>query len=91
MRLAAIMNKHGIEEAARLLSAAAERVNAESISIKELGFLLFHEAEKKKNTRDAVLFNALVSVWSELNDKARTYAASAAVVQQKFNFTEGEN
>ena len=89
VRLAAIMNKHGIEEAARLLPAAAERVNAESI--KELGFLLFHEAEKKKNTRDAVLFNALVSVWSELTDKARTYAASAAVVQQEFNFTKGEN
>lgn len=89
VRLAAIMKKDGIEKTAQLLPAAAERVGAESI--KELGFLLFHEAEKKKDTRDAVLFNALVSAWSELTDKARTYAASVAVVQQEFDFTEGEN
>ncbi len=41
-----------------LLPSARTRVNANAV--KELGFLLFHQAEKK-NAKDTILLNGLVS------------------------------
>ena len=31
--------------------------------VKEWGFLLLHESERKNNAQDALLFNGLVSAW----------------------------
>ena len=53
------MAKEGADRVAELLPAVQTRVNLDAV--KELGFLLFHEAEKKKDTKDAILFNGLVS------------------------------
>ena len=59
--------------------------------MKELGFLLFHKAEKKKDTKDARLFNGLVSAWGDVNEQARKYASTPRSSQQAFDFDEDED
>ncbi|MDK4249927.1 DUF1156 domain-containing protein [Corynebacterium pseudodiphtheriticum] len=81
VRLAAVLYSGGAEEVAKRLPAISERVSPEAI--KELAFLLFHEAEKKKDTKDAGLFNALVSAWPDLMHQARAYDPAQAHVQDR--------
>ena len=81
VRLAAVLYSGGAEEVAKRLPAISERVSPESI--KELAFLLFHEAEKKKDTKDAGLFNALVSAWPDLMHQARAYDPAQAHVYDR--------
>ena len=69
VRLAAVLAKDGVDKVAELLPAVGEKVSLDAV--KELGFLLFHEAEKNKDTDDAILFNGLVSSWGDLNEQAR--------------------
>lgn len=84
VRLAAVMAKHGADEVAALLPLVQTRVNLDAV--KELGFLLFHEAEKKRDTKDAILFNGLVSAWGDVNEQARKHVGSPRAVQQAFDF-----
>lgn len=90
IRLAAVMAKHGADKVAELLPAVQARINLDAV--KELGFLLFHEAEKKKDSKDAGLFNGLVGAWGDLNEQARTFAATAPRLgsQQSFDFDDME-
>lgn len=90
VRLAAVMAKDGADKVAELLPTVQTRVSLDAV--KELGFLLFHEAEKKKDTKDAILFNGLVSSWGDLNEQARKFAESAprAGSQQSFDFEDME-
>jgi len=80
LRLAAIMGKHGQDQVAALLPAVGTRVGLDQV--KELGFLLYHEAERKKDARDALLFNGLVSSWSDIGDQARRLASHAPQAAQ---------
>lgn len=89
VRLAAVMAKDGADKVAELLPSVQTRVNLDAV--KELGFLLFHEAEKKKDTKDAILFNALVSAWGDVNEQARKYASTPRSSQQEFDFDEDED
>jgi putative DNA methylase len=84
VRLAAGMSQDGADTVAALMPAVGARVSLDMV--KELGFLLFHEAEKKGDTGDAVLFNALVSSWRELTVQARTLAARETHVQGALDF-----
>lgn len=68
VRLAAILDKKGKDEVANLLPDVGTRVPLESV--KQLGFLLFRRAEANKDTEDALLFNNLVSMWSDLAETA---------------------
>lgn len=86
VRLAAVMAKDGADKVAELLPSVQTRVNLDAV--KELGFLLFHEAEKKKDTKDAILFNGLVSAWGDVNEQARKYASTPRSSQQEFDFEE---
>lgn len=86
VRLAAVMAKHGADQVAALLPSVQTRVNLDAV--KELGFLLFHEAEKKRDTKDAILFNGLVSAWGDVNEQARKHVGSPRAVQQAFDFDE---
>lgn len=88
VRLAATMAKDGVDKVAELLPSVQVRVNLDAV--KELGFLLFHEAEKKKDAKDALLFNALVSAWGDVNEQARKYAVTPRPTQQAFDFDEEE-
>lgn len=89
VRLAAAMAKDGADKVVGLLPSVQARVSLDAV--KELGFLLFHEAEKKKDTKDAILFNALVSAWGDLNEKAHRYAAVQRSQQQEFDFDEDKD
>ncbi|MBK8462418.1 MAG: DUF1156 domain-containing protein [Nigerium sp.] len=89
VRLAAVMAKDGADKVAELLPSVQTRVNLDAV--KELGFLLFHEAEKKKDTKDAILFNGLVSAWGDVNEQARKYASMPRSSQQAFDFDEDED
>lgn len=91
VRLAAVMAKDGADKVAELLPIVQTRVSLDAV--KELGFLLFHEAEKKKDTKDAILFNGLVSAWGDLNEQARKFAEMAprAGSQQSFDFEDMES
>ncbi len=89
VRLAAVMAKDGADEVAALLPAVQTRVNLDAV--KELGFLLFHEAEKKRDTRDAMLFNGLVSAWGDVNEQARKHAGVPRAMQQAFDFDGDED
>lgn len=72
VRLAGIMAKDGADRVAEALARIEDRVDLDAV--KELGFLLFHEAEKKKDTKDALMFNGLVSAWGDVNTQARNLA-----------------
>lgn len=89
VRLAAVMAKDGADKVAELLPSVQTRVNLDAV--KELGFLLFHEAEKKKDTKDAILFNGLVTAWGDVNEQARKYASTPRSSQQEFDFDEDED
>ncbi len=89
VRLAAVMAKDGADKVAELLPSVQTRVNLDAV--KELGFLLFHEAEKKKDTKDAILFNGLVSAWGDVNEQARKHASTPRSSQQEFDFDEDED
>lgn len=90
VRLAAVMAKHGADKVAELMPTVQTRVNLDAV--KELGFLLFHEAEKKRDSKDAGLFNGLVGAWGDLNEQARKFAAIAPRLgsQQSFDFDDME-
>lgn len=91
VRLAAVMAKDGADKVAELLPIVQMRVSLDAV--KELGFLLFHEAEKKKDTKDAILFNGLVSAWGDLNEQARKLAETSPQrgSQQSFDFEDMES
>lgn len=89
VRLASLMAKDGADKVSELLSSLQSRVDLDAV--KELGFLLFHEAEKKKNTQDAILFNGLVSAWGDVNEAARQYSSKPKPGQQAFDFDEDED
>lgn len=88
VRLAAVMAKDGADKVAELIPDVQTKVSLDAV--KELGFLLFHEAEKKNDTQDAILFNGLVSSWGDLNEQARRYAAQPKTVQETLTFDEEE-
>lgn len=83
VRLAARLGHTGLAATAALLARLAGRVDWEAV--KELGFLLFHEAEKQGHGADAGLFNALVTDWAELTEQARALAARPAATQTTFD------
>ena len=87
VRLAAILDTTGVDKVVQLLPRVQTRVSLDAV--KELGFLLFREAEKKSSARDAGLFNALVSVWSDVAEMSRHQSSeSSKGIQQAFDFDE---
>ena len=88
VRLAAVMAKDGADKVVSLLPSVQTRVNLDAV--KELGFLLFHEAEKKRDTQDALLFNGLVSAWADVSEKARGFIGQFRPVQQTLDFDDEE-
>ena len=89
VRLAAAMADGGVEKVAQLLPGLQE-VRVDLDAVKELGFLLFHEAEKKKDAKDALLFNSLVSAWGDVNEQSRKLASVPRSTQEAFDFGDSE-
>lgn len=69
MRLAGVLAKDGTDGVVELLAGVQSRVSLESV--KDLGFLLYREAEAKGDGKDAGLFNGLVSVWGDVTRLAK--------------------
>jgi putative DNA methylase len=85
LRLAAILSKHGQDQVAQLIPAVQARVGLDQV--KELGFLLFHDAERKGSAQDALLFNGLVSSWTDIGDQARRLTSQPPqATQDTLNF-----
>jgi putative DNA methylase len=64
MRLAKALDEQGVDEAARLMALAGERVDLDTA--KELAYLLYSVCEKKGWTSSAALFNGLGTSWADL-------------------------
>ncbi|MDR1392969.1 MAG: DUF1156 domain-containing protein [Bifidobacteriaceae bacterium] len=84
VRLAAVMGKQGAYQVAALLPAVGSKVSLDGV--KELGVMLFHYAEKKGDAGDALLFNGLVTSWSDLTTQARKQAAVPRSEQLTLDF-----
>lgn len=89
LRLARALSTEGAGEAARLMSAAGQRVDLDAA--KELAYMLFSICEKRGWTQTALLFNGLGTSWSDLSAAARTGGAlTPPPAQGEFDFSDGE-
>lgn len=79
LRLAACMQSSGVEKVSELVAQLPASIPLSAI--KELGFLLFHEAERKGDGEDAQALNALVTSWGDVSLKARQHPSTPAGVQ----------
>ncbi len=90
VRLAGIMATKGADAVSQVLPAVESRVGLDPV--KELGFLLFYEAEKNGDTKDAIMFNGLVSAWSDLTMQAHRDMNKPKVKEQfLFDLEEQED
>ncbi len=88
VHLAAALDADGADKVAELLAEVRTLIDLDAV--KELGFLLFHEAEKKNQAKDALLFNSLVSAWGDVTAQAHRIDPGNRAAQTAFNFTEDE-
>ncbi|MFC5221220.1 DUF1156 domain-containing protein [Bifidobacterium leontopitheci] len=65
IRMAGILDAHGVDAVAPVMAEAGERLAMDDI--RALGFRMYHEAEKRKDTEGAIRFNNLVSMWDDLS------------------------
>ena len=85
VRLAGILQRDGADGAARMLVGVQQRVQLDAV--KDLGFLLFHEAEKRSDSKTAGYFNALVTSWPDIVAMANGIAAEGPQpTQESFEF-----
>lgn len=85
VRLAGVLQREGTDGAARMLVGIQQRVQLDAV--KELGFLLFHEAEKKNDSKTAGYFNALVTSWPDIVELANDVAfRGPEATQESFQF-----
>lgn len=74
LQTATALSRDGVSEAGRILAGAVNRVD--SAAVRELSFLAFATAEKRKDSKTAQLFNALVTSWNDVNDAAQNRTVS---------------
>ena len=83
LRLAALLESKGLESVAELVAKLPATIPLSAI--KELGFLLFHEAERKGDGEDAQALNALVTSWGDVSLKARQHPPTPAGTQSELD------
>ena len=83
LRLAALLESKGLESVAELVAKLPSAVPLSAI--KELGFLLFHEAERKGDGEDAQALNALVTSWGDVSLKARQHPSAPTGTQSELD------
>lgn len=87
LQMANALSGPGLEDAGRILLGAKDRV--ETDALKELAYLLFSLCERRKMTKEAGLFNMLVTSWPEVTAAAKAQAGRAApAVQAGFDFDD---
>jgi putative DNA methylase len=87
-----VMERDGIRPAGDFLRAALSRRDGavDPDLVKELAHLLFRIAESNGWTKDALIFNSLVTSWPEILDVARTVTNAPGSSQGSFEFDEDE-
>ena len=65
IRMAGVLDSHGVDKVAPIMAEAGELLPLDAI--RALGFRMYHEAEKRKDTEGAIRFNNLVSMWDDLS------------------------
>jgi putative DNA methylase len=80
LHLAKRLKEEGAHATAQLMAAARDMVDLDDV--KELAYLLYSIAEKKGWAETALLFNALGTSWSDLEDASRKLSGSAQVQEQ---------
>ena len=83
LRLAALLESKGLEKVAELVAKLPAAIPLSAI--KELGFLLFHEAERKGDGADAQALNALVTSWGDVSLKARQHPSAPTGTQSELD------
>ncbi len=80
LHLAKRLKDEGADATAQLMAEARDRVDLDDV--KELAYLLYSIAEKKDWAETALLFNALGTSWSDLEDASRKLSGPAPVQGQ---------
>ena len=80
LHLAKAIDESGADAAARLMAAAAPRVELDSV--KELTYLLYNICERKNWAQTGRLFNGLGTSWNDLESAARATATRATTGTQ---------
>lgn len=90
--LSRLLERDGISAAGTFLDAAMSRPDGavEADLVKELAFQLFHIAEKRGATKDALAFNTLVTSWPDIIDASRAARDTTGPrqTQSTFDFEE---
>lgn len=87
VRLSGILEKDGIDKVASLLPKVEKRVGLDKV--KSMAYFAFYTAEKLGNSKDAGLFNALVSSWSDIAQSSSE--SGGQVFQSSTLFDETED
>ena len=90
LNLARTLDRRGIDEAGRILAAAAERGLGADI-LQSLAYRLYSLAEKHGWTEAGLLFNALGGSWPEIAAAARTAASTGSDIQTALDLDTLEN
>jgi putative DNA methylase len=77
LHLAKRLRESGAHAGAQLMAKARDKVDLDDV--KELAYLLYSIAEKKGWAETALLFNALGTSWSDLEDASRKITGPAQV------------
>ncbi|OLO43817.1 hypothetical protein BKH31_11960 [Actinomyces oris] len=90
LHLARALDRRGIDETGRILSAAAERGLGADI-LQSLAYRLYSLAEKHGWTEAGLLFNALGGSWPEIAAAARTAESTGSDIQTALDLDTLEN
>lgn len=89
IRTATALDRVGIGEAGRILAQASGRVDP--TAVKELSFLAFNLAERRKDSGTARLFNALATSWPEVTEAVNDFSRRNSAGEQGTLDLEGDN
>ncbi|MGO3152806.1 MAG: DUF1156 domain-containing protein [Galactobacter sp.] len=92
LQAATALERDGIDEASRIVSRASDRVGP--TTVKDLAYLCFSLAEKRKDTKAAQLYNNLVTSWPDVTAQLSALEKAGAALPQPLQETldlEGES
>ena len=91
LHLARALDRRGIDEAGRILSAAAAERGLGADILQSLAYRLYSLAEKHGWTEAGLLFNALGGSWPEIAAAARTAESTGSDIQTALDLDTLEN
>lgn len=68
VRMAGVLDAKGVDAVTPMMAHVGQRMPLDQV--RSLVFRMYHEAEKRKNTEEAIRFNNLASMWDDLYSDA---------------------